>query len=47
MLEAIVLEHSTYIMPPEPISSAYIINLSISNTNITAFQIDEAKPTYC
>jgi hypothetical protein len=36
----------SYIMPPEPISAAYIINSLIDNTNITAFQIAEEKPLY-
>jgi hypothetical protein len=43
MAEPIVMELGMYIMPPESISTPYIIT-SISNTNITAFQIAEAKP---
>jgi hypothetical protein len=33
-----------YIMPPEPISTAYAMNSPISNTNITASKIPEAEP---
>jgi hypothetical protein len=44
-LEPIVMEISTYVMPPEPISTAYIVPL-VSNTNITAFQIAEANAEY-
>jgi hypothetical protein len=40
MPEPIVRDLGMYIMPPEPISKFF----SISNTNITAIQIAEAKP---
>jgi hypothetical protein len=33
-----------FIVAPEPISAAYFMNLPISNTNITASEIAEAKP---
>jgi hypothetical protein len=33
-----------YIMPPEAILMAHFINPPVSNTNITASQIVEAKP---
>jgi hypothetical protein len=36
-----------YIMPPEPISTALKKIPPVSNTNITASQISEAKPKYC
>jgi hypothetical protein len=44
MLEPIFTKLSTYIMPPEAISTAHFINISLSSTNITAFKIFEAKP---
>jgi hypothetical protein len=44
MPESIVMEPGNYIMPLEPISTAYIINSPISNTNITVFKIAEAEP---
>jgi hypothetical protein len=43
MPEPIVMELETYIMPPEPISTAYIINPPFGITNILASQISEAK----
>jgi hypothetical protein len=39
----IFMKLGTYIMPPESISTAHFIN-TISNTNIAASQISEAKP---
>jgi hypothetical protein len=44
MPELIFMKLGIYVMPPEPISTAHIINTFISHTNITAFQIAEAKP---
>jgi hypothetical protein len=45
MPEPIFTELGMDIMPSELISKAYFINLFyIRNTNITAFQISEAKP---
>jgi hypothetical protein len=43
MRETIVIELCMYIILLKPISTAYIINPSLSNTNIVAFQIVEAK----
>jgi hypothetical protein len=43
MPEPVVIKLGVYIMPPEAISSAYIINPpSFSNTNISASKIVEA-----
>jgi hypothetical protein len=38
------MELGTYIIPPEPISTVHIINPHITDTNVTAFEIAEAKP---
>jgi hypothetical protein len=42
--EFIVMKIGTHIVPLEPISTAQSQIPTISNTNITAFQIAEAKP---
>jgi hypothetical protein len=38
------MELGMYIMLSEPIWTVYTINPTVSNTNITAFKIAEAKP---
>jgi hypothetical protein len=43
MPEPIAPELGTYIMPPDPISTARVIKPT-SNTNITVFHIAEEKP---
>jgi hypothetical protein len=46
MSKMIFMKLYIYIYIPESISSAHFINPSISNTNISASQISEAKPYY-
>jgi hypothetical protein len=44
--EPIYMKHGIYIIASSSISTAYFKILLITNTNITAYKIAEAKPKY-